>query len=157
MRDFRVCVVLCIVVATACLCFGFVTRETGSESAAMSENVLEEILITNQKQIWEALKTKDTNSFSGLVADDALIVSENGGMTKPQFVQLIPRLDDITGYSMKDVKVVSINKDVAIMTHTTTYRTMEPDLQSYTVYETTVWARRGAKWLAVFNQETPTK
>lgn len=130
------------------------TRRPGGTT--MNKNTSGDAIVANERRVWEALKKRDISSLDALLADDLSVVNENGTMTKPAFLQSVPNLT-ITYYSIEDAKVTFLSSEVAVLTYKATFLVLEPDYPSNPVYQTTVWVKRGGKWLAALNQETATK
>lgn len=127
--------------------------ETPNNNSTIQQDI-EQIVLQNERKIWEAFKARDVDSANVLLADDAQIVTANGRFNKSEFLKLIPQFPEIPSYSIGNVKVVSPSKDLAILTYESRYTSREPELKSYRAFQTTVWVNRGGKWVAVFNQET---
>jgi hypothetical protein len=116
---------------------------------------VETTLIKMEKQAWEAVKNRDTNSFGNLFSSDGMMADSSGFTTRPAFYQTLPDLT-ITDYTLEDFKVTMIDKDSAIITYKATVKGSYkgqafPSNPSYT---SSVWAKRNGKWVAVYHQET---
>ena len=133
------------------------TAATGSTPsvAALAQADIEQILLQNERKVWEAFKARDANSIDALLAEEAQIVTPDGSFTKLQFMRLIPRFPEIPSYSIENAKVIPLSKEIAILTYESRYVTNEPEPRTHSAYQTTIWVNRGGKWVAIFNQETP--
>ena len=61
-------------------------------------------------------------------------------------------------YALDDIKLVKATKNVGILTYKLTqHGTYKGDPIPATVHATSVWVKRGDKWLAVLHQETPAR
>jgi hypothetical protein len=108
-----------------------------------------------ERRAWEAVKARDSKSFSGLFAEDGMMTDNGGIITRATFFQTLPDLV-ISDYTLTNIKVMMIDKDSALITYTAnvkgSYKGQAfPDKPTYT---STVWAKRGGKWMAVYHQET---
>jgi len=113
-------------------------------------------IIAVDRQIWDAIKAKNWDAFAAALADDAVTVTGGGVSDKAQTVEAVKKLD-LTDYALSDVKVLKLDADAAVITYTSTSKARYdgqpmPDTPSR---DSTVFVRRGGKWLAAFHQETP--
>ena len=127
---------------------------TGGSSAAA--NSTEEMLIAREKEVWELIKKKDGAGVAGYLTEDQIYVTNDGVHTKAETVKGIAEAGP-SEIMLSDWKVMMIDKDAAIVTYKATPKAMacgpEPEAQR----ASTVWVKRGGKWLAVFHQDTPAK
>jgi|HubBroStandDraft_6_1064221.scaffolds.fasta_scaffold307991_2 hypothetical protein len=118
----------------------------------------EELLIQNEKSVWEASKAKNVDDFNRLVAPDARMVFESGVLTRTDYLKGLPDRS-IKDFELTDFAVLLPNAQTAIViykaTRTGTY--MGKPFPPATVREATVWVKRKGKWVAVLNQETATR
>jgi uncharacterized protein (TIGR02246 family) len=126
----------------------------GGPSSA-SANGLEDTLIAREKEVWEAIKKKDLNRFASFLAEDQVYVSSDGVRSKAETVKSIADAS-IPEVKLDDWKVMFIDRDAAIVTYrvTATPPACGPEMAAPVARNTTVWAKRGGKWLAVFHQDT---
>src|SRR5688572_24225586 len=121
------------------------TAVTGSTPAvaALAQPDIEQMVLQNERNVWEAFKAKDAKSVDALLAEEAMIVTSDGRFTKLQFVRLVPRFPEIPSYSIENPKVISPAKAVAILTYESRYVTNEPQPRNHSAYQTTIWVNRG--------------
>ncbi len=116
-----------------------------------------DILIANEKQLWDAMKAKDANALESLIAHDSLWISSEGVQTR------LPdpgRLADVSlaDCSFNDFKVTKLNKAAAIVTSRSIERGSEdssPLELSHTCHAS-VWVNRDGRWQVVLHQQTRT-
>jgi uncharacterized protein (TIGR02246 family) len=129
------------------------------QASKPSEAITEADLIAREKQVWEAIKKKDWDGFSALLADDQVYVGGQGPQDKKSSVEgLRKAMADatVTDISYSDFKSITLDKDAAIVTYTATAKgTMNgKEMPSTPQRNTSVWANRGGKWMIVFHQDT---
>jgi hypothetical protein len=101
--------------------------------------------------LWETLKSKNWDGFASLLADDAIEVSPDGVYDKAGSVKGVIRGGDIfSRIKASDYKSTKMGSDAALVTYISNISGDKPEAYR----ETTVWANRGGKWLAVFHQAT---
>jgi hypothetical protein len=115
---------------------------------------LEETLIAREKEVWEKIKKKDMQGFAAYLAEDQLYVGNRGVHSKADTLKSASE-GVITELTLDEWKVLPINKDTALVTYRVRAKGTAngQDVASVT-RESTVWARRDGKWLAVFHQDT---
>ena len=154
-----------VIVAFSIVAFGCSAKTASSAtnvSAATPEaaaaqtapDSVKSIVLENEKQIWEAFKSQDASTLRALLADDVQIVTPNGRFNKTAFMSIVPELV-IPSYTISNATVISPAADVAILTYDCRYTSREGRMTTHSSFQTTVWAKRDGKWIAVFNQETP--
>jgi hypothetical protein len=109
-----------------------------------------------EKQVWKAARNRDARAFAKLVPVDALMIFQSGIVTQPDYLATMQRrtleentIEGLGGYMP--------NANTVILT----YKTVRAGsfegkpFPSNPVIESTVWIRRGKRWVAILNQETP--
>jgi hypothetical protein len=116
---------------------------------------LEEQIVANEKRvIWEAVAKKQVGVLRDALAEDYLDVSDVGVFNKSETLQLIPELN-LRDYTLDKFKVVRVDSGSAIVTYEAVQHwTLKGQEGSSHVRASSVWARRGGRWLIVFHQES---
>jgi len=129
----------------------------GAEAGAATPAVEKE-LVALEKRAWEAWRKKDADFFKGFFSGDSVIVSAAGVVAPAALLAAASDPDCSLGdFSLDNFKVVALNADTAILT----FRALQsaacggaaaarPDV----VWASTVYVRRGGKWLSAFHQQT---
>ena len=128
---------------------------TAATPAASPAGVSDAEIAAVDREIWETVKAKNWDGFAAHLADEAVTITQDGISDKAQSLEGIKKLD-LTEYTLSDTKVVKLDADAAVLTYTVkTKATYEgkplPDTPSR---DTTVFVKRGGKWLAVAHLET---
>lgn len=126
---------------------------TATGGTATSDNTLEAMLIAREKEVWELIKKKDAQGFAAYLAEEQLYVGSAGVQSKAETVKGIGSAGP-PDFTLDDWKVVMIDKDAAIVTYKWTPKAEACGPEPVAERNTTVWAKRGNKWLAVFHQDT---
>ncbi len=135
------------------------SNTTASKTA---ETMSDADLIAREKQVWEAIKKKDWDGFGALLADDHVYVGSSGVQDKKSTVDDIKEAMkdvNVTDASLTDFKTLRLDKDAIVVTYTATMQgTMNgKDIPPMSQRNSSVWANRGGKWVAVFHQDTDAK
>lgn len=129
---------------------------TSTGGSVTSDNPLEAMLIAREKEVWEQIKKKNGQVFATYLAEDLIYVTRDGVHSKAETIKGIMEAGP-QEVMLSDWKVVMIDKDAAIVTYTTKFgAAVACGPAPVPARETTVWVKRGGKWLAIFHQDTPT-
>jgi hypothetical protein len=137
------------------------TNATNSNTTSpkTAETTSETDVIAREKQVWEAIKKKDWDGFGALLSDDHVYVGSSGVQDKKSSIDdLKEAMKDanITDASLTDFKTLRLDKDAVIVIYMASMKgTMNgKDIPPMSQRNSTVWANRGGKWVAVFHQDT---
>ena len=125
-----------------------------AQGPATGLSALDKALIANENKVADALMKKDKATFTSLVDPKGWAADGTGFMKVSDFLGGLDQLV-IKNYKISDEKVAWVDANTAILAYKWT------GSGSYagqpipgTVYASTVWTKRGDKWVAVFHQET---
>lgn len=127
-------------------------------SAKARSNPVEATLIALEKQAWEAFKNKDGKFFQNFMSEDSMLVGDSDISDKAATVKFVNDSPcEVRSYSLNNFKVTMLDKDAAIVT----YKAMQDitctgKAGPAQVMASSVYVKRGGKWLAAFHQETAT-
>jgi hypothetical protein len=105
--------------------------------------------VTNEKAVWEMLKSKNYDGFAAFLAPDSLEVEPNGVFDKAGSVEGVRRID-LSKAQLSEFKSVPFDADVELVTYQVKLPGSMPAER-----HSTIWAKRDGKWLAVFHHGTP--
>jgi hypothetical protein len=118
--------------------------------------ILEELIIANERAVWESVRTQNPAQFRRLVADDARMIFPSGVLTKSDFLRLMPQRR-IATYALENFQFFEPRPGTTILIYRATrsgsFRGTPFPPES--VREASVWVLRAGRWVAVLNQETP--
>lgn len=145
----KIIMIMAIAIAASSAAFGQM------KSKAINNSV-EAQLIALEKQSWEEWKNKNGTFFQTLLTDDAVNVGVVGLSNKSQIVESTSSDCEIKSFSVDNFKVVMLDNDAALLT----YRAMQDGVCGgrtipAKVFASSVYVKRGGKWLNAFYQETP--
>jgi hypothetical protein len=158
--------VLAVLLILVC---GVVEAEAQARQSGAGGRSLEELIVSLEKQEWEAVRQKDYKKFESFLAEDFYDVFPNGqAVTKTELMQNYIRGVELVEYSLSGFKVVVLNRDAAVLVYEARARGMENQRAAREGAEkgkevtthvavTSAWARRGGRWLNVFYRENDLK
>jgi hypothetical protein len=131
-------------------------KKTAGKSAT-SKAIVRHV-IEQEKRIWRAAKERDAKVFRELVADDGIMIFRSGITRQPDYLATMN--SRTVGHSKwKWLKGLMPNPTTVILTYETvrigSFRGRK--FPSDPVIESTTWIKRGKRWVAILNQETPVK
>lgn len=126
----------------------------GQEKTSKNNSVKAQI-IALEKAGWQAWKNKDANWYQKNLTDDALSVHGNDVADKAQNIKDFIGCE-VKSFSLDDFKFVMIDKDAALIT----FKAMQDAVcngktQPAAVRASSVYVKRGGKWLNIFYTEIP--
>ncbi|MBV8856267.1 MAG: nuclear transport factor 2 family protein [Acidobacteria bacterium] len=112
-------------------------------------------LEAKERAIWDAIKAKNWDAFSGMLADDFVIVEEGGAQTKAQMMEDMKKYD-LTEYTLSDFRMVKVDADLAVLTYTASEKSSfgGKPTSGKPAHASSAWINRGGKWVAVYHQES---
>ena len=123
-------------------------------AAAPARSAADTAIIANENKVADALMKKDKAGFSALVAADAWSIDGNGFMKASELAAALDQLV-IKSYKISDEKVSWVDPNTAIVAYKWTGSgSFGGQAFPPVVYASTVWTKKGDKWVAVFHQET---
>jgi hypothetical protein len=126
------------------------TKRSPTKTAIIKE------VIKLEKLVWKVAQDRDAQSFAELVPSDAIMIFQSGVMTQPAYVKTMKqrtiaryKLSKIQGFMPTDSTVILLYEALRIG------RERNKKFPVGRVVESTTWVRRGGRWVAVLNEETP--
>lgn len=120
------------------------------------ETKVEAEIIELEKQAWQEWKNKNTSFVQNYLADDAFYVYGDGVVDKTQIVNAIPTCE-LKSFSLDNFKFRLLDKHSALLNYTAIQdATCYGKKQAVNIRVTSVYAKRGGKWLSLLYMETPT-
>jgi hypothetical protein len=113
-------------------------------------------VIRLEKRVWKAAQERKAKEFKELVPSDAIMIFQSGLVTQPQYLATM-RDRTIARYELRSIHGFMPNATTVIL-HYEAVRMGEEAGKTFpegTVIESTTWIKRGRRWVAVLNQETP--
>ena len=103
----------------------------------------------NEKMVWDAIKSKNSEAFASYLAPEFIEVEADGVYDKAASVKSITMFD-ASKVVLSDWKTVKIDNDAALVTYT-----IKLPAPIGTERHATIWASRGGKWQALSHHGTP--
>ena len=144
-------------VAALSFVFAFVAVPfAAAQTAPADRAAVEKTLIANENKILEAFPKKDIATLKSLIADDGFGGDMMGFKSVSDMYKELPTMDlKLESQSTAGHAFHWVDPNTVILTYTWTGKgsAMGQTMPSPT-YASTVWTKRGAKWVAIFHQET---
>jgi uncharacterized protein (TIGR02246 family) len=143
----RLIIVLLLVAVAGSVSLG----QTRRDSSIQAE------IVALEKRAFEAWKNKDKKYFEENMSEDGQFLDLNGVGAKAQYVKAIIENNCTVGtYALDNTKVTTISKDVALLTYRYSHDAVcggNPEVSP--IWASTMYVKRGGKWLIAFHQEIP--
>jgi hypothetical protein len=129
------------------------TRKT--RERVSKENVIRRV-VKLEERVWKAAEARDAKGFAELVPADALMIFRSGIILQPEYIAGMAGRT-VEHSEIRDMQGFMPNAKTVILIYTTQRLGSENGrtFPEATVIESTTWIKRGKKWVAVLNQETP--
>ena len=115
-----------------------------------------ETVIRLEKRVWEVAQQRNAAEFKKLVPADAVMIFQSGIVLQPEYLVTM-NARTISRYEIRDMRAFMPNATTVILY----YEALRLGQQSGAAFpsgpvvESTTWIRRGRRWVAILNQETP--
>ena len=135
-----------------------VNEPTSQQTQTMSTaNTLDKALIANERKMNEAVAKGDKATFQSLVSPNAWSADGGGFMKVSDFIAVFDQVK-VSNWSMSDEKVSWLDGNNAIVAYKWTGAgSFQGQPIPGTVYASTVWTKKGDKWVATYHQESEAK
>jgi hypothetical protein len=134
-----------------------VNEPTPQQMPASTANTLDKALLANERKLNDSVAKSDKTTFVSLVSPNAWSADNSGFMKVSDFVAMFDQIK-VTNWSMSEEKVNWIDGNNAIVTYKWTGTgTFQGQPIPGTVYVSTIWTKKGDKWVATFHQESEAK
>ena len=113
-------------------------------------------VIRLEKRVWKVAQRRDAKTFAQLVPPDAIMIFQSGIVSQPEYLATMHDRT-ISRYKLHNIRGFMPNARTVIL-HYEALRLGEEGGNLFPegiVIESTTWIKRGARWVAILNQETP--
>ena len=112
-------------------------------------------MIAKEKAAWDAFKRRDADAFKKMLAPEYIEITGNGTR---DLAATVSAMNDVTftDLTFADWKMTQIDKDLVLLTYTTTQKgTYKGEAFDATYRHGAGWVNRNGEWSAIYFQETP--
>ena len=121
------------------------------------DNSVEAQIVDLEKKAFDAWKNKDRKFFEEHMSEGGQYLDADGIGGKAQYVKaIIDNNCTVSSYSLDNTKVTMLSNDVALLTYRYAHNAVcggSPEASP--LWASTVYVKRGDKWLIAFHQEIP--
>jgi hypothetical protein len=127
------------------------SRESSRSSASIIKSV-----IRLEERVWKTAKDRNAREFKKLVPPDAVMIFQSGIVLQPEYLATMNERT-ISQYEIRGVRGFMPNATTVILYYEALRLGEEGGkaFPSSPVIESTTWIKRGKRWVAILNQETP--
>ena len=135
-------------------------QPAGSPQAATKPNTTAESkpaeatsdVVTDEKQVWEAIQKKDNDRFASYLADNSIEVEDIGVFDKAGSVKSVGMFD-ASKATLSDFKSMKLTDNASLVTYLV--KIPVKGVSPLGERHSTIWTNQGGKWSAVYHQGTP--
>jgi hypothetical protein len=109
-----------------------------------------------EERVWKAAQARAAQKFAELVPPDAIMIFRGGIVRQPEYIAGMAGRT-VEHSEIRDMRGFMPNPNTVILIYTTQRLGRENGrkLPEAPVIESTTWIKRGKRWVAILNQETP--
>ena len=135
-----------------------ITRRTKKSQKQKSEvaHVIINTVIRLEKRVWKTAQRREVDAFAKLVPSDAIMIFQSGIVPQPEYLATMQERT-ISRYKLRNIRGFMPNARTVILYYEALRHGEEAGnaFPGGTVIESTTWIKRGRRWVAILNQETP--
>jgi hypothetical protein len=126
-----------------------------SENSRSSASIIKSV-IRLEERVWKTAQDRDVREFKKLVPSDAVMIFQSGIVLQPEYLATMSERT-ISRYEIRGVRGFMPNATTVILCYEALRLGEEGGkaFPSSPVIESTTWIKRGKRWVAILNQETP--
>jgi uncharacterized protein (TIGR02246 family) len=125
---------------------------------SMSTLTIEQEITALERQYWDAMRDRDTETALKLTDDPAIVTGAQGHMKidPTQFSRMLESETwTLLDYELDDVQVLAPTDDVAVIAYKVTEQmTVEGKPLTLKAADASTWVRRDGRWLCVLHTES---
>lgn len=116
-----------------------------------------EDFIQLETQVWRALANGDADADGRMLSDDFLGVYPTGFANRTDHVGQLADGPTVATFALHDARMIALSESAVMLSYRAEFERRTSDVPSgvQTMYVSSLWCRRGGKWLNVFSQDTP--
>ena len=147
--------ILCLIAVTFFASSALAQPAAKSSKAQPTPGPTVESLSAQEKTLWEGFKNKDTKPFEKTLAPDAIEVNARGIDDRASIIRNIGSANcSIKSVALDGFKLMKVDADAVLLTYKGTANGTCDGKAFAPVYASTLWVKRGEKWMPLFHQET---
>jgi hypothetical protein len=124
---------------------------------AENNQAVEKSLKAKEQAGWQAWKDKDPKAFQDMIPDDVVNIADGTVERGKQAIlkDLSSGACTVNSFSLSDFSFQWVDKDAVMMTYSATQDvTCGGKKQPGKVIASSLWVKKGGKWMSPFHQET---
>ncbi len=113
-------------------------------------------IIRLEERVWKVAQDRDSVGFAELVPGDAVMIFQSGIVRQPEYLATMKERT-ISRYELRNIRGFMPNATTVVLCYEA-LRLGEQSGEAFPtnpVIESTTWVKRGKRWVAILNQETP--
>lgn len=135
-----------------------IARRTKKSQKQKTEvaHVIINTVIRLEKRVWKTAQRREVDAFAKLVPSDAIMIFQSGIVPQPEYLATMQERT-ISRYKLRNIRGFMPNARTVILYYEALRQGEEAGnaFPGGTVIESTTWIKRGRRWVAILNQETP--
>ncbi len=114
-----------------------------------------EELIALETEVWTALVEGDGEADERLLSADFLGVYPTGYAGRGDHVDQLAGGPTVRSFELSEARLVAVSETAALLAYRASYVRTGDDPEPESMYVSSLWCQRDARWVNVFSQDTP--
>ena len=131
------------------------TKKPQTQKASATRRIINTV-IGLEKRVWKTAQQREADAFAKLVPSDAIMIFQSGIVSQREYLATMSERS-ISRYELRNIRGFMPNARTVILYYEALRLGEEAGtaFPEGTVIESTTWIKRGRRWVAILNQETP--
>ncbi len=113
-------------------------------------------LLGLERKVWQALVAGDPAADASMLAEDFLGVYPSGFADRGEHAAQLNDGPTVAAFELHHARMLAVSDDALLLAYEAVYRRPAAAGNEFeSMYVSSVWCRRGNRWINVFSQDTP--
>lgn len=114
-----------------------------------------EELIGLETEVWQALVAGDPEADARLLAEDFVGVYPTGFADRDDHCEQLSGGPTVRTFALSEARMFVVSETAMLLSYRAVYERATEDARSESMYVSSLWCQRHARWVNVFSQDTP--
>ena len=114
-----------------------------------------EELIGLETEVWQALVAGDPDADARLLAEDFVGVYPTGFADRDDHCEQLSAGPTVRTFELSEARMLVVSETAMLLLYRAVYQRASEGAPSESMYVSSLWCRRHARWENVFSQDTP--
>lgn len=112
-------------------------------------------VVAYETAVWQALVDGDATADAELLAPEFVGVTPTGVAGRDAHAGALTDGPTVVRFEITEPRLLTVSDDAVLLIYRAVYEPVGPDASSGSMWVSSLWCRRGDRWVNVFSQDTP--